>query len=81
MYWGKKLDVSILVVPAAEVDGVTDFADSRDSSWWSTYYKLLYKWVRGQMNEYQPAAKDTENGMGSGCLDIVDGAESLSEIG
>ena len=35
-------------------------------------YKLLYKWARGQMNEYQPAAKDTENGMDSCCLDIVD---------
>jgi len=26
------------------------------------------------MNEYQPAAKDTENGMGSCSLDIVDGS-------
>lgn len=30
---GKKLDVSVLIVPATEVDGAADFTDSRDSSW------------------------------------------------
>ena len=32
MYWGKN-DVSILIVPATEVDVAADFTDSRDSSW------------------------------------------------